>query len=77
MKNGTEPGQDGQSCAECVDDLGLHQIFALFQMKSEFLSVESERLSVPTCVILCSAAPYRGVQNLVILANTHCSTVDI
>jgi hypothetical protein len=42
VKNGAEPGRVGLSCAECSDDLGLRQIFALFQMKSEFLCVESE-----------------------------------
>jgi hypothetical protein len=42
VKNGSEPDRVLLGSAERADDLGLRQIFAAFQIKSEFLCVESE-----------------------------------
>jgi hypothetical protein len=58
VKIGTEPGRAALSCTECADDLGLHQIFARFQIKSEFFCVKSDPFSVVTRVLLRSAALY-------------------
>jgi hypothetical protein len=68
VKNGTEPDRARLSCTECADDRGLRQIFAHFQMKSEFLSVESEQLPIhfqspPVfyCVLLHSTEVLRSL----------------
>jgi hypothetical protein len=67
VKNGAELDRAGLSCAECTVDLGLRQIFALFQMEFDFLGVKSERLSmhfqsppVFYCVLLHYTETFKG-----------------